>query len=66
MKTVKFEKFQIQVPEKSGENYRYCGDAPKKVKDMVKILNLKATVIPVQTVANMVAQDVGQKVKEIV
>lgn len=66
MKTIAFEKFKLQVPEKEGENYQVFGDAPKKVKDMVKILQLKATVIPVQTVANMVSQDIGQKVKEIV
>lgn len=66
MKTIAFEKFKLQVPEKAGENYQVFGDAPKKVKDMVKILQLKATVIPVQTVANMVSQDIGQKVKKIV
>lgn len=66
MKTIKFEKFQIDVPEKQGESYRCYGDAPKKVKGMVKILNVKTAIIPAKTVANMVAQDVGQPVKEII
>lgn len=66
MKTIAFEKFKLQVPEKPGENYQVFGEVPKKVKDMVKILQPKATIISAQTVANMVAWDTKQKVKEIV
>lgn len=66
MKTIKFDKFQLNVPENNSENYRFCGNAPKKVKDMVNLLNKKMAIVPARTVATMVSQEIHQQFKEIV
>lgn len=66
MKTIKFPRFQIRVPENESENFGLTGDAPKKVCDMVKELNAKRiTNIPPIIVANMVKREIKKNFSEI-
>lgn len=66
MKAIRFPGFRVNVPENPNENYTYCGNASKKVKDIVRELNNKKVILNPVSVANMVKQEVHQNFTEII